>query len=94
MSFSQLSLQKTKGILGERVDLSQELEYDDSIDGGDGYDTPEEAHDASSQSNADRKLLLSQARAFREFEKLFVALDALERWRVAAGEVIGSGFPM
>lgn len=89
MSFRKLSLSKTKSILGETVDFSKESEYDDSMNDEDGYGSPEDAHRA-----ADRKYLLSEARAFRDLERLFVALDALERWRDAAGKAIGSAFFM
>lgn len=92
MSFKKLSLNKTKSILGEMIDLSKEPEYDDSMNEQDGYDSPEDAHRASSQSRADRKHLLSEARTFRDFERLFVALDALERWKDAVDEAIGSTF--
>ncbi len=85
MSFRKLSINKTKSILGETLDLSKEPEYDDGINDEDGYNSPEEAHRA-----ADRKYLLSEARAFRDLERLFVALDALERWKDAADEAIGS----
>jgi hypothetical protein len=87
MSFRKLSLNKTKTILGETLDLSKEPEYDDSIIDENGYDSPEDAHRA-----ADQKYLLSEARAFRDLERLFVALDALERWKDAADKAIGSAF--
>jgi hypothetical protein len=87
MSFRKLSLNKTKSILGEMLDLSKEPEYDDSIIDENGYDSPEDAHRA-----ADQKYLLSEARAFRDLERLFVALDALERWKDAADKAIGSAF--
>lgn len=85
MSFRKLSLSKTKSILGETLDLSKEPEYDDSMNDEDGYYSPEDAHRA-----ADRKYLLSEARAFRDLERLFAALDALERWKDAADKAIES----
>ena len=94
MSFSMLSLNKTKPMLGTIVDLSQEPEDGDESNKEHGSDSVEGANCLSGQSRTDRKYLLSQARSFRDFENLFVALDGLERWRDAEKQMAESVLPL
>ena len=77
MSFSTISLNQTRHILGHIVDLSKLAEESEESNDDEGYESVE---------GADRilgKRLLTQARTFRDLENLFIALDALERWRDA-----------
>ena len=91
MTFSSISLRKTQVILGRSVDLSTvQDEGDDDLDEADlvsshdtGQGRDQERRHSSSIRN-DKQILLNQARSFRDFEGLFVALDALEDWRHSA----------
>ncbi len=96
MSFSHLSLSKTKYILGHTTDISKDVHpNDDDAAEGDVFRSTR-SHRTSSQrrppsSSArplddDRELLLELARTFRDLENLFIALDALEEWKYLADE--------
>lgn len=87
MSFSQISQSKTKHLLGSIVDLSKENE-DYDYDERDGHDRANGTNGTLGQSRMDRRYLQLQARSFRDFENLFVALDALERWKDAADRMM------
>ena len=48
---------------------------------------PQRSRSSSTRpASSERDLLLSQSRTFRDFENLFVALDALEQWRDLADQ--------
>ena len=85
MSFSQLSQNKTQHLLGSIVDLSKEPAHGDA----DGYRSVSGSRNMSCPVRADREYLLSKARSFRDLETLFVALDALERWKDIADRMLG-----
>lgn len=86
MSFSQISLSKTKKILGDSIDLNDFPDVDDEeVIVEDGYDSTDETQ--TSNYSADRRFLLSQARSFRQMEHLFFALDSLEAWKGHAKQI-------
>ena len=76
-----LSLSRTEKLLGRAVDIKREEEEDHDVDDENG-DVNGDGITAKKQ----REILLQQASSFLDFEKLFKALNALEKWRdVAAG---------
>ena len=91
VTFSAISLSKTKKIMGRSVDISKNP--DDSEDELEGREATrgKGSRKARSQQRrrkssvlqfiSEREILLNQAATFRDFEKLFVALDALEEWK-------------
>ena len=91
--FSYISLTKSNAILGTAVDVSQ------SIDSDDERAEPQHTNKKkSSQENQHtemqatrkvaREVLLNASSSFRDLEKLFVVLDAMERWRNQADEIV------
>ena len=96
--FSTISLGKTNHVLGKSVDISKS--QDSSDDEGESVTLVQKTRSRQARSshrsgspsarfvNDDRELMLSQASTFRDFEKLFVALDAMEVWKNLADEVI------
>ena len=54
-----------------------------------GYESVEGADPTVTKRRMDEKQLLTQARTFRDFENLFIALDALERWKDQLEQVEG-----
>lgn len=90
--FSQLSLRKTKSILGRSVDVSVEL--DNSDDEADveiqmGRSTrsrrmqsrPRTRSSSARRARQERELLIEQSSEFRDLESLIKALDVMESWR-------------
>ena len=76
-----LSLSGTEILLGRSVDISREEEDDEDVN--------EENGNVNGDGNTEvqqRKILLQQASSFRDFEKLFKALNALEKWRDVAAD--------
>lgn len=76
-----LSLSGTEQLLGRAVDISKEEEEDQDVN--------DENGDVNGDGNTirqQRKILLQQAASFRDFEKLFKALNALEKWRDVAAD--------
>ena len=96
VSFSHLSLSKTKYILGRTTDISRDLHpSDDDAGEGDVFRSTRShrtsSHHRPPSSSArpvddDRELLLELARTFRDLENLLTALDALEEWKRLADE--------
>lgn len=96
MSLSQLSLSKTKYILGRTTDISKDLHSNDDDAGEGDVSKSTKSHRMSSQrrrpsssarpANNDRELLLELATTFRDLENLFIALDALDEWERLADE--------
>ena len=93
--FSAISLDKTKALLGKMVDISKEEsdEEDESVAmsrstrSGRTRGQPQRSRSSSARSaGSERDLLLNQSRTFRDFENLFVALDALEQWKDLADQ--------
>lgn len=90
--FSQLSLRKTKAILGWSVDISVELENsDDEADGESnmGRSTrsrrmnsrPRRRSSSVRRARHERELLVKQSGEFRDLESLIKALDIMEHWK-------------
>lgn len=98
ITFSTISLGKTNDVLGKPVDISKS--QDSSDDEGDlvaRNQNTRSRHARSSKpsgspsaklAHGDRELMLSQASTFRDFENLFVALDAMEEWKNLADEAV------
>ena len=96
MSLSQLSLSKTKYILGRTTGISKDWHPSDDDAGEGDVFTSIKSHRTSSQRRPssstarpvdnDRELLLELARTFKDLENLFIALDALEEWERLAEE--------
>ena len=95
--FSQLSLRKTKSILGRSVDISVELgnsdeEADGHIDMGRSTRSrrnqsgPRRRSSSVRRARNERELLAKQSSTFRDLESLFKALDAMEIWKDLANE--------
>ena len=96
VTFSEISLSKTKAILGHSTDISHSQSSNDdefytvnpswhktlrdAKRPGRGRDSPEEV------LTSERDIMLSQGKTFKDFENLLVALDALERWQNASEE--------
>ena len=92
ITFSSISLCKTQLLLGRTLDLSQNQLLDD-IDLENQPDTrrntrsrqhkarPRRRSSSSRRLSVRRELLLNESNTFRDFESLFVALDALEHWK-------------
>ena len=90
--FSDISLSKTKAILGQPIDISKPKNTNDN----------EEIHgnarsrftrsqrrrrsSSSKRTDGEREMMLSQASAFRDFENLFTAFGALEDWKGLADQ--------
>ena len=98
MTFSQISRQKTKTVLGRAEDLSISREGSE----GEGVGLPGRStrlnrmgsYKARRSSSAtriqgERDILLSQSRTFRDFEALFQLLDAFEHWKKSVNLVMG-----
>ena len=91
VSLSQLSLAKTKYILGSATDISKSPDTSDDEAGEwiisrSARPHPTSSHDRRPSSSAkptsnDREVLLELARTFKDLENLFAALDALEYWK-------------
>ena len=90
--FSQLSLRKTKSILGRSVDISVERENsDDEADGEISMGRSTRSRRIQSRSrrrsssvrrtHLERELLVEQSNVFRDLEFLIKALDIMENWR-------------
>ena len=89
VTFSAISLSKTKKILGRQIDVSKgpgEVEEVHELGSLSAMNTSKEGsqhhrHNSSATLyEIERKLLLDQAATFRDFEHLFLALNALEEW--------------
>ena len=89
MSFSTISQSQTRHILGHIVDLSKMIEDSEESNDEDGYNLVEGADPTNVNRRMDEKQLLTQARTFRDFENLFIALDALERWKDQVEQIDG-----
>lgn len=74
-----LSLSKTEKLLGRAVDISRDEEEEDDVDSENG-----DVNELGITTKQQRQLLLKQAASFRDFERLFAALNALEAWRNVA----------
>ncbi len=94
VTFSEISLSKTRKILGRAIDLGkcEDLGEDEqeviSTDG-----KTRSRHSSSQQRRRNSSLrrvsnepemMLRQATTFRDLENLFIALDALEEWKTLA----------
>lgn len=100
VTFAQISLSKSHGILGRIIDVSKDDESSDEERGlgsrahklkphhHRGYSS--ERSPSAQRRIDERKLLLHQATTFRDFEKLVNALSALEVWKGAADEAARS----
>ncbi|KAL8822657.1 MAG: hypothetical protein Q9191_006611 [Dirinaria sp. TL-2023a] len=78
-----LTIDRSRHILGHIVDLSKMAEESEESNDDEEYESIE---------GGDRKIekrLLTQARTFRDFENLFIALDAMERWKDAVEKMDG-----
>lgn len=94
--FSDISLSKTKAILGQPIDVSRDEESYDNDEDLDGTNRKPSSRYARGQRrrrssslrryNEEREILLKQASTFRDFENLCVAMDALEDWRMLADQ--------
>lgn len=91
--FSQLSLRKTKSILGRSVDISVELENsDDEADGEINmgrstrsrriHSRPRRRSSSVRRALHERELLVKQSSEFRDLESLVKALDIMENWKL------------
>ena len=80
MTFSLLSISKTGKLLGRSIDISKDDDEDYNVNGENG----KMDGDAENTIDQQRHLLLNQAASFLDFERLFVALDAIEAWRDVA----------
>lgn len=91
VTFPALSLSKTNKILGRSVDISKTPDDSEDEIGGwrstsakRSYKTGNRQRRRSSTAStfaSERQILLDQAATFRDFETLFIALDALEEWK-------------
>lgn len=86
--FPQLSLRKTRSILGRSVDISVELENsDEEADGQTSMGRSTRSRRIQSRSSSarrarhDRELLVKESCVFRDFEALIKTLDVMENWR-------------
>ena len=90
--FPQLSLRKTRPILGRSVDISVELEdSDEEADGQISMGRSTRSHRIQSRSKRrsssarrarhDQELLVKESSVFRDFEALIKTLDVMENWR-------------
>ena len=77
VTFSILSLSKTGKLLGRAIDISKDDDEDYNANG-------ENGEIDGNVEYQQRHLLLEQATSFLDFERLFVALDAIEAWRDVA----------
>ena len=94
VTFSNISLSKTKAILGRPMDISKDADSDDENEvldsitqNTDSRYEPNEGRRRSSSMrriNEERDIMLNQARTFRDFQNLFTAVDALEEWAALA----------
>jgi hypothetical protein len=94
--FSKISLSKTPAILGKAEDLSRNPEdsgdEDERNDIGrhsrSRWSLPHQRRGSSSMRRAiqEQEILLQQARTFRDLEALFVALDAIAKWKELADQ--------
>lgn len=91
VTFSEISLSKTRKILGRAIDLSKFEDLGEDEEEVVSTDRKTRSRHTSSQqrrrssslrrvSNT-RDIMLRQATTFRDLQNLFVALDALEDWR-------------
>lgn len=92
VTFSDISLSKTKAILGQPIDISKNPESDDDSDDEDIGSKSRNASFRHSRGFNRRRssslkrvgeecdMMLNQASSFRDFENLFTALDAMEEW--------------
>ena len=76
-----LSLSGTEKLLGRAVDIKREEEEDHDVDDEDG-----DVNGDGNTTRQQRRILLQQASSFLDFEKLFKALNALEKWRDVAAD--------
>ena len=89
VTFTNISLSKTKAILGQPIDISKDQEtYNDEVDlmnsnwdAGIRYDQRRRRSPSLRRGNDEREIMLDQASTFIDFENLFTALDALEEWK-------------
>ena len=97
VTFSIISLGKTKSLLGQIVDISKEdgdgreepAAMNRSTRSGRTRSQPQFRRNSSAmRAGNERKLLLDQSRTFRDFENLFAALDAMERWKDLVDQAI------
>ena len=65
VTFSELSLSKTQNVFGRSIDLAEMPNDDSNV-------APAEA--------AQQKRMIEQSKHFRDFEALFIYLDALQQW--------------
>ena len=95
--FSLISLGKTNDVLGKPVDISRSQDSSDDEGNPVTRSQSRSRHARSSRrpgspsgkfAHGDRELMLSQARTFRDFENLFAALDAMEKWKNLADEAV------
>ena len=75
-----MSLSKTGQLLGRAIDISKDDDEDYNVNGENG-NTDDNVETTIYQQ---RQVLLKQAASFLDFERLFVALDAIESWRDVA----------
>jgi hypothetical protein len=96
MPTSHISLEKTEHIIGTKVDISVDAEdSDDEEDTSANAGKPRAVryHDSTSPSSPMeiremREVLSAQATSYIELEKLVVALDTLQTWRLIVDEKI------
>lgn len=95
VTFSIISLGKTESLLGQMVDISKadSDERDEpaamsrSTRSGRTRSQPQPRRNSTAmRAGNERELLLDQSRTFRDFENLFAALDAMERWKDLADQ--------
>jgi len=92
--FSEMSLSKTRKILGRAIDISkiEDLGYDEE-EVASANRKPRSRHASSRRRRRssslrrvsnEREMMLNQACTFQDLENLFIALDALEEWKTLA----------
>ena len=97
VTFSGISLNKTHVMMGRTIDVSRnraasEDDLESLIDFRHSTRSktsqPRRRRRSSSvrRTTAERDLLLRESSAFRDLENLFVALDAMERWKGVADQ--------
>ncbi|KAL6718056.1 Nucleoporin nup84 [Lecanora helva] len=94
VTFSTVSLNKTKSILGNSMDLNRNEESDDEDEDPHGISLGSNLRHGRSQQRRrsssvrrvreERNLMLEQASTFRDLEHLFATLDAMEEWAALA----------
>lgn len=97
VTFSNISLNKTHAILGRTIDVSRSRAASED-DSENLVDVRHSTRSRTSQlrrrrrsssvrrTATERDILLSHSSTFRDLENLFVALDAMERWKEVADQ--------